>query len=141
MSARIYSALLSLYPANLRHDFGEEMTQVFLEDLADSRRLYGFRGAARVWWRSLKELCRIAIPFEVSRREIAVPLIMFVLQELYLGGIMLMVLRDPHAVMPKSLADMVATAMVAGLVPAFIGSVALRIGNRSVPFPLNLSQK
>ncbi len=140
MSARIYSAILSLYPADLRHDFGEEMTQVFLEDLEDSRRVHGFRGAARVWWRTLKELCRIAIPFEASRRAIAVPIIVFILQEFYLGGIMLLVERhNPHVLMPKSLGDMAAMAMP-GLIPAFTAFVALRVGNRSVPVPLELSR-
>jgi hypothetical protein len=49
MNARMYRLMLRLYPAELRHDFGAEMTQVFLDDIDDS-------GAARVWWRSLKEL-------------------------------------------------------------------------------------
>ena len=42
MNARVYGMLLRLYPAELRDDFGEEMTQVFLDDIDDS-------GAARVW--------------------------------------------------------------------------------------------
>ena len=139
MSARIYSALLSLYPADLRHDFGEEMTQVFLEDLEDSRRVHGFRGAARVWWRSLKELCQIVLPAGASKREIAVPAIVFILQEFYLGGIMLLSHRDPRAIMPRSLGGMLALGVPMAVVTAVIAFIALRVGDRSVPVPLNLT--
>ncbi len=140
MSARIYSALLTLYPDDLRNEFGEEMKQVFLEDLEDSRRSFGRRGVVRVWWRSVKELFRIALRIEISKREIAVPLIMFVLQELYVGGIMLMAHNDPLAVMPKSPGDMISLAIPIGLIPSAIAFIALRVGDRSVPVPLALSR-
>ena len=68
MNARIYCILLSLYPAELRTDFGAEMTQVFLEDLADSARTRGFFGAARVWRRSLKVAAQAV---GVGGREVA----------------------------------------------------------------------
>jgi hypothetical protein len=141
VSARVYSVFLLLYPTELRNGFGAEMAQVFLEDLEDSYRTRGWIGVARVWWQSLKELCRIALPVEVSKREIAVPLIVYLLQEIYLAGIMLLARGDPRAVVPKSIGQMTAFGIVAGMVPAFIAFVALRVGNRSVPAPLNLSSK
>jgi hypothetical protein len=140
MNARIYSVLLSLYPAELRTEFGAEMTQVFLEDLEDSARTRGFFGAARVWRRSLNELLRIALPAFAMRREIAVALIMYALQEVYLGGIMMMAARHTSD-LPKSIVQAIILAMVCGLVPAFTAFVALHIGNRSVPEPLNLNSK
>lgn len=141
MSARIYSLLLSLYPAELRHDFGAEMTQVFLEDLEDSYRNCGFRGVARVWWRSFQELLRIALPAEVSKREIAVPIIVYFLQEFYMGGLMFLAPRGPHADMPTSPGQIFGFLFVPGLFSAIITSVALRIGNRSIPVPLNLGKQ
>lgn len=38
MNTRIYSLLLTLCPPDLRQDFGDEMVQVFLEDLENHRR-------------------------------------------------------------------------------------------------------
>lgn len=140
MNERIYSILLSLYPAELRTDFGAEMTQVFLEDLEDSARTRGFFGAARVWRRSLKELLAVALPAFATRREIAVALIMYALQEVYLGGIMMMAARHTSDV-PKSIGQAIIVSMVSGLVPALTAFVALHIGNRSVPEPLNLSSR
>jgi hypothetical protein len=138
MNARMYSILLSLYPAELRTEFGAEMTQVFLEDLEDSARTRGFFGAARVWRRSLKELLRIALPAFATRREIAVPLIMYALQEVYLGGILLM--AGNHDV-PKSVGQKLFFVIVPGLIPAVVAFVALQVGDRSVPEPLNLGAK
>jgi len=141
MRTRIYSLFLALYPAELRNTFGAEMIQVFGEDLEDSYEAHGFLGAAIVWCRSLKELFRVALPAWAAQREIAVALIIYVVQEVYLAGIMLLAHGDPRPVLPKSIGQMTALGMVAGLVPAFIAFVALRIGNRSVPVPLNLSSK
>lgn len=140
MNERIYSVLLSLYPAELRTDFGAEMTQVFLEDLEDSARTRGFFGAARVWRRSLTELLRIALPARAAGREVAVPLIIYVLQEIYLGG-MLFMTNQMTSARPKFIWQGIALMMLCGLIPALTAFVALRIGNRSVPEPLNLSTK
>ena len=142
MNARIYSILLSLYPAELRTEFGAEMVQVFLEDLEDSARTRGFFGVARVWRRSLEELLAIALPAFASQREIAVALIMYVLQEVYLGGIMILARNHPVGTpFPGSTGQFITMVMLCGLIPASIAFVALHIGNRSVPVPLNLSSK
>jgi hypothetical protein len=138
MNARIYSMLLSLYPAELREDFGAEMTQVFLDDLEDSVLTRGFLGVVCVWRRTLKELLAIALSAFATKREIAVPLIMYALQEIYIGGILLM---TGDRTMPKSIGQRIFLLFVSGLFPAVIAFVALRVGNRSVPEPLNLSSK
>jgi len=134
----VYSVLLSLYPAELRNDFGEEMTQVFLEDLEDSQRRRGISGAARVWWRSIKELFRIALAAHAAGREIAVALITYVFTEFYFLGIVMLEGRK-HIPRPAELDG--ASVLVFGLFPAVIAYVALRIGNRSVPMPLDLSRR
>ncbi len=138
MNARVYGLMLSFYPADLRRDFGAEMTEVFLEDLEDSHRRGGRMGAVRVWWWSVRELCRIASPEVISRREIAVPLVMYVLQSIYLAGIIFLTQRDPHAGIPRSVGERLVLIFGMSLIPALIGRVALLIGDGSVPVPLSL---
>jgi hypothetical protein len=138
MNAQIYSLFLSFYPADFRRDFGAEMTEVFLEDLEESRQRGGWLGAAHVWWRSVRELCRIASPEVISRREVAVPGLMFVLQTLYIGAIVLLAHGDPHSTLPQSGGDTLVLIFGVSLIPALIGRIALRIGDNSVPVPLSL---
>jgi len=138
MNARVYGLMLSFYPADLRRDFGAEMTEVFLEDLEDSRLRGGWMGAVRVWWRSVRELCRIASPEMASRREIAVPFVMFVLQAMYLSGIIFITQSNPHADIPRSVGDRLVLVFGMSLIPALIARVALLIGDGSVPVPLSL---
>lgn len=49
LRSRIYSALLFLYPRTLRRQFGEEMTEVFTDQLRDARQCGGWCGEVRVW--------------------------------------------------------------------------------------------
>lgn len=138
MNARVYGMLLSFYPADLRRDFGAEMTEVFLEDLEHSRRHGGWLGAVRVWWRSVREFCRIASPEMFSRREIAVPFVMYVLQAIYLTGIICLARRDPHSVVPQTPGETLGLIFGISLISALIVRVTLRIGDGSVPVPLSL---
>jgi hypothetical protein len=46
---RIYAATLLLYPVSLRRQFGEEMLEVFADQLQDAQQNDGWRGQARVW--------------------------------------------------------------------------------------------
>jgi hypothetical protein len=131
MNARMYCLLLRLYPAELRHDFGAEMTQVFLDDIDDS-------GAARVWWRSLKELFLIALPAAFSRRYVQVPATLGFLQVLYFCSILLFAPGDPRSPLPHSLAEIIILMIPGALVSAAVALVALYIGDRAVPEPLNL---
>jgi hypothetical protein len=48
-SSRIYSAILVLYPKTLRSQFGEEMVEVFSEQLRDARRIGGRLGELQLW--------------------------------------------------------------------------------------------
>jgi Na+-driven multidrug efflux pump len=131
MNARAYCLLLRLYPAELRHAFGAEMTQVFLDDIDDN-------GAARVWWRSFKELFRIALPAAFSRRYVQVPTMMYLLMVTYFGAILMWGLRDPGSPLPHPAAEFIPLLTIPGLVSAAIALVALYIGDRAVPEPLNL---
>ncbi len=48
-SRRIYAATLLLYPVTLRFQFGEEMIEVFADQLQDAQQHDGWMGQARVW--------------------------------------------------------------------------------------------
>lgn len=83
-SVRLYGLLMLLYPGELRRDFGSEMLEVFAEDLRHAIDYRGAKGAAGVWWRTLRELTRIALPAHAGNRIIAVPFILFCINELLL---------------------------------------------------------
>lgn len=56
--ARVYAALLLLYPLELRRQFGEEMLQVFADQMWDARQSRGWIGAVSVWRSVAAELLR-----------------------------------------------------------------------------------
>ncbi|MEZ5315914.1 MAG: ABC transporter permease [Vicinamibacterales bacterium] len=56
---RIYRALLRLFPAEFRGDFGDDMAADFRDQRADAR-ARGVRGLARLWWRTVPRLLATA---------------------------------------------------------------------------------
>jgi hypothetical protein len=48
-SRRIYSGVLLLYPVALRRQFGDEMIEVFADQMQDAKLNDGWIGLARVW--------------------------------------------------------------------------------------------
>jgi hypothetical protein len=48
-NCRIYSALLLLYPSAFRREFGEEMLEVFSEQMRDACHQDGWLGGMAVW--------------------------------------------------------------------------------------------
>jgi hypothetical protein len=49
ISSRVYATLLLLYPANLRRQFGEEMIEVFADQMRDACQRDGWVGGIGVW--------------------------------------------------------------------------------------------
>lgn len=49
VSSRVYSAILLLYPKALRREFGQEMVEVFAEQMRDASRSEGWRGELKLW--------------------------------------------------------------------------------------------
>jgi hypothetical protein len=49
LSSRVYSAILLLYPRALRREFGQEMVEVFAEQMRDARRSEGWLGELQLW--------------------------------------------------------------------------------------------
>jgi hypothetical protein len=70
LSLWAYQRLLTLYPRDLRRDFGADMIEAFTDDLGAAR---GFRGALRVWRSALCELMQIAVPAWFEIPEVVVP--------------------------------------------------------------------
>jgi hypothetical protein len=129
VNARIYSLLLRLYPAELREDFAGEMMQVFIDDLENARRRRGFAGVARVWWRSLKELCQIALPAAAKTPKVMVPLSIYLFQALWLLG----VLRSDPTLSGR--------VLYAAMIPALTTFIALKVNDSEVPDPPILSRR
>jgi hypothetical protein len=49
LSSRVYSVILMLYPRTLRREFGQEMVEVFSEQLRDARQIDGSLGELKLW--------------------------------------------------------------------------------------------
>ena len=97
MNTRIYGWMLSLYPEELRREFGEEMALVFADELRDA----DLAGRIRVWRRALREFFSIALPNCASRPAARVPAIGFAFAFASLGSELL-----PSA-MPQRTSDAV----------------------------------
>ncbi len=61
MSCRVYATLLLLYPSSLRRQFGEEMIQVFAEQLHEARQRDGWAGWLGAWWCVAGEALRTSV--------------------------------------------------------------------------------
>ena len=56
LSERTYTALLRLLPEEIRHDFGGDMRELFIDHLRDERRRAGVGGVLRLWLRTIPDL-------------------------------------------------------------------------------------
>jgi hypothetical protein len=72
-SLRLFEFLISLYPEDLRRDYGAEMAFVFGEDLETAWRETGLCGVMGVWRRALVEFVQLALPECASRPSVRVP--------------------------------------------------------------------
>ena len=73
VSSRAYAVLLVLYPDELRRRFGEEMTDVFDQQLEGAWEEGGFLGLARIWLRAIGELLFVALPAQLAQPIVVVP--------------------------------------------------------------------
>jgi hypothetical protein len=133
MNARIYWLLLGLCPADLRREFGAEMTHVFLEDLEDSQVRFGFRGVARTWRRSLKDLCGAALQEAIARRQFVAPMIAYGLMQLWFALVYLV-----HSELPSH--ELILISSLYGLILAIIAFAVVRVADSNVPESLKLER-
>jgi hypothetical protein len=93
-STRVYRGILCLYPAGLRHRFGEEMAIVFAADLEDAlagaHRTHRLAPVARVWWNALSEVLGIAIPGRLANEALVAPAVSVALHLALIGGVLVL---------------------------------------------------
>jgi hypothetical protein len=66
MSCRLYAWMLALYPLALRTRFGNEMADVFEQQIRDAWQCHRFTGVARVWSSAAEELILVALPARLN---------------------------------------------------------------------------
>src|SRR3974377_1737575 len=54
-SRKVYETSLAFYPHDLREEFGEEMVEVFEEQVAEAYQERGLPGVFRIWWCTARE--------------------------------------------------------------------------------------
>lgn len=134
LSLRAYSAMLFLYPSELRRDFGAEILDVFREDLDHASSYRGLAGMLSVWACALREFVRIAFPAWAENRRVAVPSILFALNE----AIITIPQKLIFAHRPMSLQFILATALWPSLLAALTALVVVILGQQCPLFPLRL---
>ncbi len=66
LSCRLYGWLLVLYPSALRGRFGNEMAEVFEQQIQEAWRIGGLRGIAFVWSSAAEEFILVALPARLN---------------------------------------------------------------------------
>lgn len=93
-SALIYRGILSIYPSDLRHNFGDEMAGAFTDDLEDAlidaHRTHRLAPVARVWWHALSEVLGIAIPGRLANEALLAPAVSLALHLALVGGVLIL---------------------------------------------------
>lgn len=133
-SIRVYAVMLFLYPGELRRDFGAEILDVFREDLDNGSSYRGVTGIASVWACALREFFRIALPAYAENRRVAVPSILFALNE----TILTLPQKLIFAHQPMSLQFILGTALWPSLLAALTALVVVILGQQCPLFPLRL---
>ena len=133
-SVRVYAVMLLLYPAELRRDFGAEILDVFREDLNNGSSYRGVTGIASVWACALREFFRIALPAYAENRRVAVPSILFALNETILTVPQKLIFTHQ----PMSLQFILGTALWPSLISALTALVVVILGQQCPLFPLQL---
>lgn len=93
LSECVYRALLRLYPADYRREYGELMLQIFRDVLRDRYRRCGIAGVALWWWAALLDLTLTVIEqwrkvkFTMSRSTLIQLMIQLTGILLVIGGI------------------------------------------------------
>lgn len=70
---KAYESSLVFYPKDLRGDFGDEMVEVFDEQVWEAYSQGGFLGLLRAWCRAMREIITVALPGRLVER--AVPIV------------------------------------------------------------------
>lgn len=71
----IYRILLRLYPNEIRQRWGPEMMETFALQLAEAQEKPGWGGVLQVWFCAVAELFQIALPLQVARAALVIPVV------------------------------------------------------------------
>ncbi|NDJ78627.1 MAG: serine/threonine protein kinase [Chloroflexi bacterium] len=71
---RLYQALLRLYPAEFRREYGSLMALAFRDLCRDARHNGGGFGLVGLWWRTLRDLVRSVITEHLAQRGVTMEL-------------------------------------------------------------------
>ncbi len=72
VSRKVFERSLGCYPKDLRDDFGNEMMEVFDEQVSDAYSSGGYVGILRVWVSAVREIVTVALPGRFAERAIAI---------------------------------------------------------------------
>ncbi len=72
VSRKIYETSLGLYPDDLRKEFGDEMVEVFEEQVTDAYTERGLPGLLRVWFCAAREFVSIALTGQIAERMVPI---------------------------------------------------------------------
>jgi hypothetical protein len=134
LNARLYAALLPLYPPGLRRDFGTEMAEVFAEDLDNAWRSRGIAGVIRVWLYSGLEILLIALPSHAANPVVAGPSIAFCLSVSTWSALLVLSQRSPGN--KQGLFEAFATVVLLPSIIAAFMSFTVASGGREGEFGL-----
>ncbi len=114
-SLRAYRRLLTLYPEDLRREFGEEMLEEFGCDLQSD-------GLLRAWRIALRETVQIGFPEWCQNPAVAVPILSAAFALLSQTPLFIVALRKAD---PLVLADVLAALSLQSVITALTAFVAV----------------
>jgi hypothetical protein len=133
-SARVYSRLLRLCPSELHAEFGEEMTLVFADDLADSFEHGGPAAAFRVWFHATAELARLAASNTLSIPGVLTSLIASALTMIcFTAELAVARAHGPTRISTAPAYVSVILVLIPSVAAAFVAFIAARLALRTTP--------
>lgn len=118
LSTLLFRLIFACYPSGLKRTFGDEIVEVFLQDLSNARYEHGVGGAVIVWGRAVLEFFCICIPYQFTRSTFVAPVISL----FWCSGIGVWLIRRETNILGWP-----------GLVAAAIAVLAVRHCNRPSP--------
>jgi hypothetical protein len=133
-SARVYSRLLRLCPGELCAKFGEEMTLVFADDLADSFEHGGPAAAFRVCFHAAAELAHLAVSNALSIHGVLTSLIASALTAIcFAAELAVARAHGPTRMSTSSAYASVILVLIPSVAAAFVAFIAARVALGNTP--------
>lgn len=75
LSTSLFRLIFACYPSELKRAFGDEIVQVFEQDLSNAICEHGIGGAIIVWRRAFLEIFSICLPYQLATSTFVAPVI------------------------------------------------------------------